>query len=210
MNIVMLGPPGSGKGTQSRNVAVLQSNVEVVDCGKLLRATALPDNLKNLMGEGFLIDDSVVINVVKTKLTSLTQEGTAFIIDGFPRSIKQTTALFSMLDELESNIACVVKLQIMQDVVIDRLSQRLICANCGEIFNIESKHCANCGSASHIKRKDDSSISAIKNRLEKYSAVEENIVKLFREKQIPVLSIAANKKIDEVTKDIKHQLLLFT
>ena len=105
---------------------------------------------------------------------------------------------------------CVIKLQLDHDLILDRITKRIICANCGDIFILEQGKCSSCGSFEHTRRADDFSINAVKNRLMKYNAVEKDIVKLFQDNNVPVLTVDGNVEIVEVTKDIKQQLLLFS
>jgi adenylate kinase len=210
MNIVMLGPPGSGKGTQSKKISLLNDDFVVIDCGKLLRNIELQDDVKNKMEQGNLLDDTLVISVVKKKIYSVISEGKCFILDGFPRTVKQCEALFEILDELEIGISCMVKLEIDDQILIERLSKRVICKKCGEVFNIQKGVCDYCSSTEYIKRGDDFDSKFVEKRLSTYRFIEKSIVQFFKGTKTKILSINANKNVEAVTADIRAQLLMFS
>ncbi|AHX11229.1 adenylate kinase family protein [Neorickettsia helminthoeca str. Oregon] len=208
MNLVVFGPPGSGKGTQSLRICSYVT-ASVVDCGKLLRGIRLSqDQLKNL-NSGDLLSDDFVIQVVKDKLSHLTKLGSNFILDGFPRSITQCSALFDMSSELEFEISCLVKFELSEKTVFERLLGRLVCNKCGDLYDTSFGKCLSCGSLTYNRRHDDSSAEAVKKRLLLYSAVERDIVDLFKSRGIKVLSIDADRSVDEVATDLRTQLLVF-
>lgn len=210
MNVVILGPPGSGKGTQSKMISVFNSNLVVIDCGKLLRSINLDSNVRNQMNRGNLLDDSIVISVIREKIKSVVSSGMGFVLDGFPRSVKQCEALFEILDGLDIGLSCVIKLSLDDSIAIDRLERRIICKSCGELFNIEKQQCDYCGSREHVKREDDFDSEFIKKRLSSYRQMEGNIVKFFKDTETKILSIDASKAADAVTADIRAQLLIFS
>ncbi|ABD46274.1 adenylate kinase family protein [Neorickettsia sennetsu] len=208
MNLVMFGPPGSGKGTQSSRICSYVS-ASVVDCGKLLRVAALTMRQSEDLKAGKLLPDELVIGVVREKLRELIKVGDNFILDGFPRSVVQCHALFEMSSELEFEISCLVKFEVSEREIFARLLDRLVCSACGALHDVVLGRCVSCGSVECERRSDDLKVEIIKKRLMLYGAVERDIVNLFRSRSIKVLSIDAGRSVDEVAADLRTQLLMF-
>ena len=173
--LIILGPPGSGKGTQARLLAE-KFNLVHISTGDILRAAvdsgkALGQEAKGYMDRGELVPDGVMLKVIREKLSE-DETASGFIFDGFPRTIPQAEGLTSILGEMGINIYEVIKLKVSDDTLIKRLTGRLFCPKCGALFNLsfkppkEDRLCEHCGA--ELKRRSDDSEEVIKNRLEVY------------------------------------------
>ena len=171
MRLILLGPPGAGKGTQAE-VLVKKLGVPQISTGDILRAavkngTPVGLEAKAYMDAGNLVPDDVIIGVVKERLTADDCKN-GYIFDGMPRTIAQAEAL----DTQGVTIDTVLSLDIPDDILIRRLGGRRICPDCGIIYHIETKRpakegiCDNCGAAL-ITREDDE-IETLMNRLQTY------------------------------------------
>ncbi|MGE0252327.1 MAG: adenylate kinase [Dongiaceae bacterium] len=184
MNIILLGPPGAGKGTQAR---LLQEHYHIpqISTGDLLRGeiaanTALGQQVKALIGQGQLVPDSVMISMLRARLAQ-PDCARGFILDGFPRTVTQAEALDQMLAEMKRPLKAVIELKVQEDELIRRISGRLHCATCGagyhEMYNPPAVAgvCDNCGSK-EFTRRDDDKPETVKARL-----------KVYNEKTAPIL-----------------------
>src|SRR5487761_2034799 len=154
MRIVLLGAPGSGKGTQSQ-LLVKTYRVPQISTGDLLReavasATALGRQAKTAMDQGHLVEDSIVLGMIRERLARA-DAANGFILDGFPRNIAQAAALENLLAELKQPLEAVVLLNLDLGILFKRLTGRRICEDCGRVFNILTSppgtppHCEKCG-----------------------------------------------------------------
>jgi adenylate kinase len=175
MNLIMLGPPGAGKGTQAQKL-VERFKVPQVSTGDLLRAavregTRLGKEAKGYMDKGQLVPDAVVIGMVKERLAVKDCRG-GFILDGFPRAVTQAEALEGLLKELHKSMDAVVSIEVPEEELVRRLTGRLSCPKCGAMFHASSKPpravgiCDACG-AGLITRVDDNE-ATIRNRIKVY------------------------------------------
>lgn len=162
MNIILIGAPGSGKGTQSRRF-IEKYNFVQLSTGDLLRAaiaqkTELGLLAQSFMDQGKLVPDEVMINLVDGYMTE--QAGKSVIFDGFPRTVAQAESLKAMLEKRASKIDRVIYFKINPQILVNRLTGRRTCSKCGEIYHIESKPsskghlCEKCG-GSLTQRPDD-------------------------------------------------------
>lgn len=162
MNIILIGAPGSGKGTQARRF-IEKYNFVQLSTGDVLRAaiaekTEIGLLAQSYMNQGKLVPDDVMINLVKVYMNQ--QAGKSVIFDGFPRTVAQAESLNSMLSKLEMKIDKVVYFKVNPQILTKRLTGRRTCSKCGEIYHIESKPsgkghiCEKCG-GSLTQRPDD-------------------------------------------------------
>jgi len=175
MNIVLFGPPGVGKGTQS-DMLVKELGVTHFAMGDILRAavsegTALGLKAKEYMDAGRLVPDEVVIGMIEACITD-SSVGAGFLLDGFPRNVSQAEALALMLDKHGIQIDRVVFMDAPEDMLLERLSGRLICRGCGFGFHRhyspprEEGRCDRCGG--ELYQRDDDKEEVISQRLEVY------------------------------------------
>lgn len=175
MNILLFGPPGAGKGTQSA-LLVERLGMRHISTGDLFRAaiknkTPLGVEAKGYMDRGNLVPDSVTIGMVTEVLKTL--NGKAFILDGFPRNVVQAEALEGLLDSLKLNLDKAFFLEVAKESLVDRLSGRRVCRDCGAVYHVKAKPtqdgktCDSCGGTDIYQREDDKADS-IRTRLQVY------------------------------------------
>jgi adenylate kinase len=178
MRIVLLGAPGSGKGTQSQ-LLVQAYGIPQISTGDLLReavskATELGRRAKSAMDAGKLVDDATVLGMIRERLAQPdAQKG--FILDGFPRNIVQAEALATLLKELGRPLQAVILLNLDLKILFKRLTGRRICEGCGRVFNIYTSppgdlHCDKCGEHARLIQRPDDKEDVIGKRLEVFEA----------------------------------------
>jgi adenylate kinase len=179
MRIVLLGAPGSGKGTQSQ-LLVKAYGIPQISTGDLLRearakGTELGLKAKAAMDAGKLVDDDTVLGMIRERL-SRPDAVNGFILDGFPRNIPQAQALQRMLADLGKPLDAVVLLNLDLGILFKRLSGRRICESCGRVFNIYTApagalaHCDQCGEEHRLIQRPDDREDVIGKRLDVYEA----------------------------------------
>jgi adenylate kinase len=175
MNIILLGPPGAGKGTQAK-MLIDKYRMPQISTGDILRAavkegTPLGKEAKSFMDKGQLVPDSVVIGIVEERIQQPDcQRG--YMLDGFPRTVPQAEALDEMLRKRKSKIDHVVSVEVARDELVKRLTGRRTCRECGEGFHIHSKppkkaeKCDKCGG--ELYQRDDDNEKTVTARLQVY------------------------------------------
>ena len=176
MRLILFGPPGVGKGTQAKLLSI-KFTIPHISTGDMLReavanSTSLGIKAKAVMDAGQLVSDDIMIGIIREVLGS-ERSRNGFILDGFPRTVPQATALTALLKELGIAINAVVNMEIDETEVVRRLGQRITCRNCGKIFNLgvdalDDPHvCPNCGGELY-QREDDRPETVLK-RLRVYA-----------------------------------------
>ena len=176
MNIILLGPPGAGKGTQARKLVDERGMVQL-STGDMLRAartsgTTMGKKVAAVMDAGNLVTDEIVIGLIREQLESDTAPG-GYIFDGFPRTLAQADALGNLLVEMGEHLDHVIEMQVDDEALVARITARSTCGSCGEVYNDATKpwpadgKCANCGSTDQTRRADDNEDS-LKTRLMAY------------------------------------------
>ena len=211
-NLVLLGPPGAGKGTQASRI-VAEYGIPHISTGDILRGavkngTAMGLEAKRYMDAGNLVPDSVVIGIVKDRLQEPdTDKG--FLMDGFPRTIPQAEALDKALDDLDRAISKVVVILVEEEDLVKRLSGRRICRACQAPFHVmfnKSKVegvCDKCGG--ELYQRDDDSEATVRNRLEVYRNQTEPLIDYY-DKAGVVARVDGAKAPDAVYEDIQLAL----
>ncbi len=175
MDLILLGPPGAGKGTQAKFM-VDRWNIPQVSTGDILRAavregTPLGVEAKGFMDGGELVPDRVVIGIIGERLKE-EDAAAGFILDGFPRTLPQAEALESILTDLNRNIDHVVSIEVEDDALVGRLTGRRMCKGCGESFHVmfnppqKDGACDRCGG--ELYQRDDDKEETIRQRLKVY------------------------------------------
>jgi adenylate kinase len=177
MNIILLGPPGAGKGTQA---ALLVSELSMVQLstGDMLRAaktsgTEMGKKVAAVMDRGELVTDEIVIDLIEEQLAGGEGSGSGFIFDGFPRTLAQADALGELLDKVGQKLDTVIEMRVDDGALVKRITGRYTCGNCGAGYHEEFKQtakdgvCDKCGGSEFKKRADDNEVS-LKIRLMAY------------------------------------------
>ncbi len=176
MNLILLGPPGAGKGTQAEAITERRGLVQL-STGDMLRGavkagTPIGQEASAIMETGGLVPDEIVIKIVAERI-SAPDCADGFILDGFPRTLIQAAALDSLLQSQGKQIDAVIEIKVDDAILIDRISGRYMCANCGASYH-DTNHkpkvpgvCDRCGSTQFIRRKDDNA-ETVRNRLMAY------------------------------------------
>ena len=212
MKMVLLGPPGSGKGTRAHIISDLYG-VPVVTTGDMLREAVRDGTEYGKIAEGYmkkgdLVPDKIVNGIVRERLSKPDVKD-GFILDGFPRSKSQADALDKILDDLNIELTHVLYVVLSDDVIVQRLSKRRSCPKCGAVYHLESAPpkkagvCDVCGSKL-IQRNDDKE-EVIQHRLEVYRTQTEPLLKRYRDKGI-VVETSGEVPMDELRDHLKELL----
>ncbi|MBB4913900.1 adenylate kinase [Streptosporangium saharense] len=204
MRLVLVGPPGAGKGTQAQFIA---SNLSIpkISTGDIFRAnvsggTELGKLAKEYMDRGDLVPDEVTIAMVRDRLSeSDAQDG--FLLDGFPRNVPQAEILKKMLEEFGVALDIVLELVVDDDEVVRRLAGRRTCSQCGRIWHVDFDDkkddvCDACGG--HLYQRDDDKEATIRHRLEVYQEQTAPLVSFYAQERI-LVGVDATGPVEEVT-----------
>ena len=175
MNIILLGPPGAGKGTQARYLVEERGMVQL-STGDMLReakdsGTEMGKVVAEVMAKGQLVTDEIVIGLIREKLETVKANG--FIFDGFPRTLAQADALGELLEFEGQTLDAVIEMEVDDEALVQRITARSTCGSCGEVYNDITKpipangKCSNCGSTEFKRRADDNEDS-LRTRLMEY------------------------------------------
>jgi adenylate kinase len=208
MNFVILGAPGSGKGTQAARLAEA-ANVRHVSTGDLLRdavakQTPIGKQVESIMAAGELVSDDIVLELIREVLADK-GKWNGWILDGYPRNLAQAEALEGVLKDVGATIDKVICIELDPEVIVNRLSNRRSCGKCKAVYHLVSKppkvegKCDACG-AELLHRADDQP-DTIRNRLGVYDKETLPILGLY-ESRYQVHKVDGSKSIDDVTADI--------
>ncbi len=204
MRIVLLGAPGSGKGTQAKRLEV-DRNIPQISTGDMLRAavaagTRFGRQAKEIMEAGQLVSDDIMLGIISERLAEPDAEQ-GFILDGFPRTKKQASNLEDLLDEMGTPLDAAILMDVEYDVLLKRLTGRRTCSLTGKLLNIyfssqeELDACTNAGG--ELLQRDDDNEKTIKNRLDVYRQQTEPLIEYYRSKN-RLRTVAADGSIDDV------------
>jgi len=212
MNIILLGPPGAGKGTQA-HILVDGRNMTQLSTGDMLReakdsGTEMGKIVAGVMARGDLVTDDIVIGLIREKLQG--EKGGGFIFDGFPRTLAQADALAELLEECGETLDKVVAMEVNDDALVARITARSTCGDCGEVYNDITKpipadgKCTKCG-GTEFKRRADDNEESLKNRLMEYYKKTSMLIGYYHAKG--TLSwVNGLGEIDEVAAEISEAL----
>jgi adenylate kinase len=191
MNLILLGPPGAGKGTQAQMI-VAQYHTPQISTGEILRAavkegTELGKQAKAFMTKGELVPDEVVIGIIDQRLREPDCK-TGFILDGFPRTTAQAEALQTILTKIGKSIDHVVNIEVDSEELVRRLTGRRTCNNCGGMFHIlfhppqKDGICDRCGGT--LYQREDDREEAIRTRLKEYQKQTAPLIEYYEDKHL--------------------------
>ena len=207
MRIVLLGAPGSGKGTQAQRL-VARLGIPQISTGDLLRsavarATELGLRAKAAMDAGGLVDDATVIGIIRERLKQA-DAAHGFVLDGFPRNRAQALALERMLEDIRQPLDAVLLLEVDYGEIARRIAGRRTCPNCGTIYNVHDAatsgitHCRSCALAPELTQRPDDNEQTVARRLKVYDEQTRPLVEHYRALGL-LRTIAAMGSVDEVT-----------
>jgi len=216
MNIILLGPPGAGKGTQAR-ILVEERGMIQLSTGDMLReakdsGTEMGNKVAKVMAEGKLVTDEIVIGLIEEKLQGDkdTNGGGGFIFDGFPRTLAQADALDGLLKKYGQTLKAVVEMRVDDEALVSRITGRFTCGSCGEVYHNVTKRpkvadvCDQCGK-SEMKHRADDNEDALRTRLMEYYKLTSPLIGYYyaKGKLKPVNGLG---EIDEVASEISQAL----
>lgn len=206
MNIVLLGAPGAGKGTQAAKL-VEEFATPHISTGDILRAavknqTELGKKAKDYMDAGDLVPDSLIIDLMDERLREPDCEK-GFILDGFPRTTAQAVALDDMLVRLERPLDAALLVDVDPEVIIKRLTERRCCKECGYIGTAADATCPKCGG--EMYQRDDDNETTVRNRLDVYAKSTSPLIDYYKGKGL-LKSVDGDRPVDTVYVDVKAQL----
>ena len=212
MRIVILGPPGSGKGTQAKIISEMYG-IPHINTGDLLReevakGTEVGRIAKPYMDQGKLVPDDVITRMLEERLSQADCKG-GFILDGYPRNLHQVDLLDEILKRLGVDLDCVLNILIDDEVVVRRLTTRRICSVCGAIYNLINKPpkkegvCDICGG--RLIQRDDDREEVIRRRLEVYKEQSEPVLERYRKRGL-VRDIRGDVGLEALPEEIKRVL----
>ncbi|MEE8319768.1 MAG: adenylate kinase [bacterium] len=189
MDVILLGPPGAGKGTQAK-MMIEKWRIPQVSTGDILRAavregTQLGLEAKGFMDEGGLVPDSVVIGIIEERIKE-PDAADGFILDGFPRTIAQAEALEKILSDNDRKIEHVISIEVDDEELVTRLTGRRMCKSCGEsfhmVFNQPSVENVCDACSGELYQRDDDQEDTIRQRLEVYHEQTSPLIEYYRER----------------------------
>lgn len=209
MQLILLGPPGAGKGTQAET---LQKTLGIakLSTGDMLReavksGSSLGQEVDGIMKSGKLVSDDIMISLIRARIKDA-DCAKGFILDGFPRTITQAEALDEMLIAEKKDLSAVIQLEVDDDKLVARIAGRYACAKCGAGYHDEFKKpkkadvCDECGSAEFSRRKDDNA-ETVRSRLDNYHRQTEPLLSYYEMKGL-LQTVDGMQDIDVVTKAI--------
>jgi adenylate kinase len=215
MRIVLLGAPGSGKGTQAQRLA-RDKGMPQISTGDLLRAavtagTPLGTKAKAAMDAGRLVEDAIVLGIIAERLAAAdVRQG--FVLDGFPRNIEQATALDSMLGKIEQPLDAVVLMEVDRAELVRRISGRRTCRDCGRVFNVDTaggggadEACPKVNGPHQLFQRPDDNEHTVAERLKVYEEKTQPLVEFYRGQGL-LRAIKAEGSVVDVAKRLDAAL----
>lgn len=213
MNLILLGPPGAGKGTQAQELVAKHGLVQL-STGDMLRAAVKAGSevglkAKAVMDAGGLVSDDIVIGIISERIEQADCQN-GFILDGFPRTLKQAAALEDLLTQKGKTLDAVIEIKVDDEILVDRVSGRYTCAECGAGYHDRYKQpktpgvCDVCGSTEFTRRADDNA-DTVRNRLMAYYRETAPLIGYYFAKD-RLYTVDGMAPIQEVTRQIDEVL----
>ena len=210
MNLILLGPPGAGKGTQARRLEDGRGLVQL-STGDMLRAMVaeggpLGQQAKEIMSAGKLMPDELMVDMIGERIAKPDVKN-GFILDGFPRTVAQAEALDKMLGERGLKLDHVIEMKVVDDVLVGRVTGRFTCAKCGKGYHDQFERpktegvCDNCG-GTEFKRRADDNAETVTTRLAQYHEQTAPILPYYASRGV-LKTVDGMAEIDEVTRQIE-------
>lgn len=212
MNIIFVGPPGAGKGTQAQLVSKT-FKIPHISTGDMLRSemesgSDLGNEVKDVINSGKLVDDTLMNQIVKERL-SKSDAADGFILDGFPRTLNQSKALDEILKSMGRKIDNVIYVDVPEHVIVERLSARRMCPKCGRNYNMITdppkvdETCDVCHV--HLITRDDDKPETVKKRYEVYTSLTAPVIEYYKQKKV-LLTVDGTLKMKDVEKILIEML----
>lgn len=212
MRLILLGPPGAGKGTQAAGI-VEKYNIPHISTGDIFRynikqGTELGKKAKGYMDQGLLVPDEVVVEIVEDRIKKEDCKD-GFLLDGFPRTVVQAEALDKVLANMNIDLNKVVNISVDKSILVERAVGRRICRECGATFHIKynpsakGELCDQCGG--NLYQRDDDNEETVTRRIEVYLKETTPLTEYYN-RQDKLVTIDGDRKIDEVFEDIVTSL----
>ncbi|AFK06415.1 adenylate kinase family protein [Mesotoga prima MesG1.Ag.4.2] len=213
MNVILMGPPGAGKGTQAKRIAQI-FKIPHISTGDMLReavaaGTDLGLKVKEIMDKGLLVPDDLMIDLVRERL-SREDTRNGFILDGFPRTVEQAAALDEMLEDLGRKIDVALLVNADEEEVVKRISSRRVCPECGKVYNLLTirpkveGRCDNDGA--ELIQRDDDMPETVRARYRVYLEKTEPVIQYYSSNKSQFLEVDGTGEIDVVTDKIVEHL----
>ena len=211
MKLILLGPPGAGKGTQCKRI-IDKYSVAPMSSGDILRAerkanSELGQKAQSYMDSGALVPDDLIIDMM---INAIKNAPAGYVLDGFPRTVAQGEGLDTALEKAGEKIDAIVNLQVPDEPIMDRMTGRRSCPECGAVYhvvNLKPKTDGQCdkGCGALVQRKDDTP-EVVSHRLKIYHEQTAAVVGYYQGKGNTILDIDANQNIDKVTASVLGKL----
>ncbi len=213
MNVILMGPPGAGKGTQAKRIAQI-FKIPHISTGDMLReavaaGTDLGLKVKEIMDKGLLVPDDLMIDLVRERL-SREDTRNGFILDGFPRTVEQAAALDEMLEDLGRKIDVALLVNADEEEVVKRISSRRVCPECGKVYNLLTirpkveGRCDNDGA--ELIQRDDDMPETVRARYRVYLEKTKPVIQYYSSNKSQFLEVDGTGEIDVVTDKIVEHL----
>lgn len=212
LRLVLLGPPGAGKGTQASAI-VNKYSIPHISTGDIFRAnikngTELGKQVEAYMNKGLLVPDELVVSIVKDRLTEEDCKN-GFLLDGFPRTVNQAESLDKELKNMNLKLDKVINIEVGKEILIERAIGRRICKSCGATYHIkfsppkEEDTCDKCGGK--LYQRDDDKVETVEKRIEVYHDQTQPLIDYYGKKDL-LLNVDGTKSIEEVFNEIVASL----